>query len=199
MSIPQRPVLTFATLALAATTLGLPGTAAAEVEKYVIDTAGGHASINFRVRHLTYGWVYGRFDVFNGTFTYDTEDPKNSNIQLVIQTASVDSNHAERDKHLRNKDFLNVEQFPTATFKSTSYKEGLGTSELTGDFTLNGITKPITFQVERLGNGPDPWGKYRRAFLGKTSIPLKDFGINFNLGPAAKDVELTLVVEGIKQ
>jgi polyisoprenoid-binding protein YceI len=197
MSIPQRPALTLAALTLAAA-LALPGSAAAEVEKYVIDNAGGHASIIFRIRHLNFGWVYGRFNTFSGTFSYDTESPKNSSIELQIQTASVDSNQAERDKHLRNKDFLNVDKFPTATFKSTSYKEGLGSAELAGELTLNGITKPISFQVEQLGNGPDPWGKYRRAFMGTTAIPLKEFGIS-DFGPTARNVELTLVVEGIRQ
>ncbi|WP_295388960.1 YceI family protein [uncultured Thiodictyon sp.] len=197
MSIAQRPLLTLAVLTLAAA-LGLPGSATAEVEKYVIDTANGHASINFRIRHLDFGWVYGRFNTFSGTFTYDTESPKNSGIELQIQTASVDSNQAERDKHLRNKDFLNVDKFPTATFKSTSYTEGLGTAELAGDFTLNGVTKPIRFQVERLGNGPDPWGNYRRAFMGTTEIPLKAFGIE-DFGPTARSVELTFVIEGIRK
>ncbi|WP_295444579.1 YceI family protein [uncultured Thiodictyon sp.] len=198
MSIPQRPLLILAALALAAASFGLPGSAAAEVEKYAIDAAGGHASINFRIRHLNFGWVYGRFNTFSGTFTYDTEAAKNSSIELLIQTASVDSNQAERDKHLRNKDFLNVDKFPTATFKSTAYKEGLGSSELAGDLTLNGITKPISFQVEQLGNGPDPWGKYRRAFLGTAAIPLKEFGIS-DFGPTARNVELTFVIEGVRQ
>jgi polyisoprenoid-binding protein YceI len=200
MSIPKRPILTLAALALTAAALGLPGSAAAAPEKYLIDTKGGHAAIMFRVKHLMYSYVYGRFNDFSGTFTYDPDDTSNSTIQLEIKTASVDSNQAERDKHLRNKDFLNVDKFPTATFKSTSYKEtGFNASVLTGDLTLNGITKPITFQVERVGNGPDPWGHYRRGFLAHTEFPLKDFGINFDLGPAAKNVEMTLAIEGIKQ
>lgn len=198
MSTHQRPTLTLTALALAAVAFGLPGNAAAEVEKYVIDAAGGHASINFRIRHLNFGWVYGRFNTFSGTFTYDTEAAKNSGIEIEIETASVDSNHAERDKHLRNKDFLNVDKFPKASFKSTAYTEGLGSSELAGELTLNGITKPISLHVEQLGNGPDPWGKYRRAFLGTTAVPLKDFGIS-DFGPTARNVELTFVIEGIRQ
>jgi polyisoprenoid-binding protein YceI len=189
------------TLALALTAaLGLHARAAAGADNYVIDTKGGHASINFRVKHLAYSWLYGRFNDFSGTFTYDEENPSNSTVQIEIKTASVDSNNAERDKHLRNKDFLDVEKFPTATFKSTAYKEtGFNTSELSGDFTLKGVTKPITFKVERIGNGPDPWGGYRRGFLAETKIALKDYGINFDLGPAARNVELTLAIEGIRK
>jgi polyisoprenoid-binding protein YceI len=185
-----------ATLAVA---LLAPGLAAA-VEKYVIDTEGAHAFVQFRIKHLGYSWLYGRFNDFSGTFTYDDNDPRNSQIEVVIKTASIDSNHAERDKHLRNEDFLDVKKYPEARFKSTSYKEtGLNKAVLTGDLTLRGITRPVTIQVEKIGNGPDPWGGYRRGFEGTTSFALKDFGIDYNLGPAARDVELTLSVEGIRQ
>lgn len=190
-----KPILA-ATLAVA---LLAPGFAAA-VEKYVIDTEGAHAFVQFRIKHLGYSWLYGRFNDFSGTFTYDDNDPSNSQIEVVIKTASIDSNHAERDKHLRNEDFLDVNKYPEARFKSTSYKEtGLNKAVLTGDLTLRGITRPVTIQVEKIGNGPDPWGGYRRGFEGTTSFALKDFGIDYNLGPAARDVELTLSVEGIRQ
>lgn len=193
-----RPTPTLAALILA-TALGLPGGAWA-AEQYVIDTKGGHAFIMFRVKHLAYSWLYGRFNDFGGTFTYDEADPGASRIQLEIKTASIDSNHAERDKHLRNPDFLDVAQYPTARFKTTAYKEtGFNTSELQGELTLKGITKPISLQVERIGNGPDPWGGYRRGFLAHTSFALKDFGIDFNLGPAAREVEMILSIEGVRQ
>lgn len=182
-----------------ATALLLPGLATA-VEKYVIDTEGAHAFVQFRVKHLGYSWLYGRFNEFSGTFTYDEDDPSSSRVEVLIKTASIDSNHAERDKHLRNEDFLDVKTYPEARFKSTSYKEtGINKAVLTGDLTLRGITRPITIQVQKIGNGPDPWGGYRRGFEGTTTIALRDFGIDFNLGPAARDVELTLSVEGIRQ
>lgn len=190
-----KPILA-ATLA---TALLLPGLATA-VEKYVIDTEGAHAFVQFRVKHLGYSWLYGRFNEFSGTFTYDEDDPSSSRVEVLIKTASIDSNHAERDKHLRNEDFLDVKTYPEARFKSTSYKEtGINKAVLTGDLTLRGITRPITIQVQKIGNGPDPWGGYRRGFEGTTTIALRDFGIDFNLGPAARDVELTLSVEGIRQ
>ncbi|MCU0834632.1 MAG: YceI family protein [Chromatiaceae bacterium] len=190
-----KPILA-ATLA---TALLLPGLATA-VEKYVIDTEGAHAFVQFRVKHLGYSWLYGRFNEFSGTFTYDEDDPSSSRVEVLINTASIDSNHAERDKHLRNEDFLDVKTYPEARFKSTSYKEtGINKAVLTGDLTLRGITRPITIQVQKIGNGPDPWGGYRRGFEGTTTIALRDFGIDFNLGPAARDVELTLSVEGIRQ
>ena len=199
MRIAQRPgpLLALLTMAIA---LGLPCIAAAAPESYVMDTKGGHASINFRIKHLlSYSWLYGRFNDFSGKFAYDEDSPKDSTVEVTINTASIDSNHAERDKHLRDKDFLDVSRYPTATFKSTSYQSGIGGDVLKGELTLHGITKPITLQVERMGNGPDPWGGYRRGFLAHTEIALKDFGIKGKLGPASTTVELTLSVEGIRQ
>jgi polyisoprenoid-binding protein YceI len=178
----------------------LPGTAAAEVEQYVIDTKGAHAFVQFRIKHLGYSWLYGRFNEFGGAFSYDTEDPSNSTIEVDIQTASLDSNHAERDKHLRGEDFLEVDKYPEASFKSTKVDwADDGTGTVTGDFTLRGVTKPVTIAVEEIGAGPDPWGGYRRGFQGETSFPLKDFGIDYDLGPASTDVEIILSVEGIRQ
>lgn len=185
-----------------AITLGAlaPVSAQAAPERYVIDTEGAHAFIQFRVKHLGYSWLYGRFNDFGGTFTYDPEDPSNSAIEVEIEMASLDSNHAERDKHLRGSDFLDVSKYPKATFKSTSYKEtGFDKSVLEGELTLKGITKPITIEVDRIGNGPDPWGGYRRGFEGRTEFALKDFGIDYNLGPASRKVEMILTVEGIRQ
>lgn len=183
-----------------AVTAAIPSVATAAVERYVIDTEGGHAFVQFRIKHLAYSWLYGRFDDFSGTFTYDTEDTSNSAVEVTINTASLDSNHAERDKHLRGKDFLDVDRYPQASFRSTAYKEtGFNTSVLEGELTLKGITKSVRIEVQRIGNGPDPWGGYRRGFQGSTSFALKDFGIDYNLGPAASEVEMILSIEGVRQ
>ncbi len=199
MTVLHRSALRLGALTLAAA-LAIPGIAAAAADNYVIDTKGGHAFVQFRIKHLGYSWLYGRFNDFGGTFTYDEGDPSNSRVQVEIKTASLDSNHAERDKHLRGDDFLDVARFPTATFKSTSYKEtGFNKSVLEGELTLKGITKPVRIEVDRIGNGPDPWGGYRRGFQGSTTFALKDFGIDFNLGPASRNVEMILSVEGIRQ
>lgn len=172
----------------------------AEVEQYQIDTEGAHAFVQFRIKHLGYSWLYGRFNTFDGGFSYDTEAPANSAINVEIDVASIDSNHAERDKHLRGEDFLDVAKFPKATFKSTGYQpNGDGTGTLTGDFTLRGVTKPITIAVEEIGHGPDPWGGYRRGFAGTTTLTLKDFGVPRSLGPASAEVEIMLSVEGVRR
>jgi polyisoprenoid-binding protein YceI len=183
-----------------AVTAAIPSVATAAVERYVIDTEGGHAFVQFRIKHLAYSWLYGRFNDFSGTFTYDTDDTSNSAVEVAIDTASLDSNHAERDKHLRGKDFLDVDRYPQASFKSTAYKEtGFNTSVLEGELTLKGITKPVRIEVQRIGNGPDPWGGYRRGFQGSTTFALKDFGIDYDLGPVARNVEMILSIEGVRQ
>ena len=180
--------------------LGYSAATTAEVERYVIDTEGAHAFIQFRIKHLGYSWLYGRFNEFGGNFTYDTENPANSAIEVKIDTASLDSNHAERDKHLRGDDFLNVDKYPEASFKSTGYApRGDGTGTLAGDLTLHGVTQPVSIEVEEIGTGPDPWGGYRRGFQGATTLALKDFGIDYDLGPASRNVEIILSVEGIRQ
>lgn len=191
-------------LTLSALTLTLAGTfsgpAAAEVERYLIDTEGAHAFVQFRIKHLGYSWLYGRFNEFGGEFTYDPEDPNNASVRVDIKTASLDSNHAERDKHLRGEDFLDVDTYPDAGFKSTGVAMNAdGTGILTGDFTLRGVTKPVRIEVQEIGSGPDPWGGYRRGFQGSTTLALKDFGIDYDLGPASQKVEIILSVEGIRQ
>ncbi|MBT8127757.1 MAG: YceI family protein [Gammaproteobacteria bacterium] len=169
-------------------------------DKYIIDTKGSHAFIQFRIQHLGYSWLTGRFNTFSGSFEYDEKNPANASVVVEIDTASVDSNHAERDKHLRDDDFLDVEKYPTAKFVSTSFKEkGDGTAVLEGNLTLHGVTKPVTIDVEHVGHGEDPWGGYRRGFEGRTRIALADFGINYNLGPKSKELELMLSVEGVRQ
>ena len=176
------------------------GSTAVMADDYVIDTKGAHASIKFRVQHLGYSWLYGRFNEFSGNFSYDEKQPQNASIEVTINTASVDSNHAERDKHLRSDDFLNVAKYPEAKFVSTSYSQGKdGRGVLKGNLTLNGVTKPLEIDVEFIGAGEDPWGGYRAGFEGTTRFAMADFGIVKELGPKSKDVEMILSVEGIRQ
>jgi len=167
---------------------------------YAIDKPGQHAFINFKISHLGYSWLYGTFKDFDGSFSFDAAKPEASKVSVTINTASVDSNHAERDKHLRGADFLNVGKHPTATFESTSVKStGEGTADITGNLTLNGVTKPVVIQAKLLGEGKDPWGGYRAGFEGSTTLKLKDFDIQKDLGPASQEVELILSIEGVRQ
>ncbi len=178
----------------------ITGPSLSSAADYVIDTEKAHAFIQFRIKHLGYSWLLGRFNDFEGTFSYDENDPAASRVEVTIRTASIDSNHAERDKHLRGKDFLDVEKYPQAKFVSTGYQENADkTAVLTGDLTLHGVTRPVSIAVKPIGHGPDPWGGKRRGFEGTTSLKLADYNINYDLGPAAREVELFLSVEGIEQ
>ena len=186
--------------ALLAGLIGSALPALADVENYVIDTEGGHASILFQTRHLGYSWLTGRFNTFSGNFSYDPDNPAASHIAVDIDVSSIDSNHAERDKHLRSDKYLQTEQFPDARFVSTAISANDdGSLTVAGDFTLHGVTRPISFEASQVGAGNDPWGGYRRGFTGKTELRFSDFGYTFLLGPATTSVEILLNIEGIRQ
>jgi polyisoprenoid-binding protein YceI len=180
--------------------VGLVALAApAAADTYDFDIKGQHAFIDFRIKHLGYSWLLGRFDKFNGSFDFDEKNSDASKVKVEIDVASINSNHAERDKHLRGPDFLDTAKFPTATFESTAVKSDGNKATITGKLTLHGVTKDVTINAERLGGGPDPWKGFRQGFTGTTKLTLADFGITRDLGPASKDVELTLNVEGVKR
>jgi len=166
---------------------------------YKIDKEGQHAFVQFRIKHLGYSWLYGTFKDFDGSFTFDEKDPSADKVNVTINTNSVDTNHAERDKHLRSADFLNTAKFGQATFVSTSVKKDGDDLDITGNLTLNGVTKPVTLEAKLLGEGKDPWGGYRAGFEAEGKIALKDFNITKDLGPASQEVELIISVEGVRQ
>ena len=173
---------------------------AASAADYVIDREGAHASITFKVSHLGYSYVVGRFNDFSGDFSYDAKNPAAAKVNVKVNTLSVDSNHAERDKHIRGEDFLNTGKFAKATFASTSVEDkGNGDLVINGNLTLNGVTKPLAIKAHAVGEGQDPWGGYRAGFTGTTTFAMKDFGIKMDLGPASSHVELDLVVEGVRK
>ncbi|MCY1345771.1 Protein YceI [compost metagenome] len=186
---------TFAALTLGAALFAGQAMAA----DYVIDKEGQHAFVNFKIGHLGYSYIYGTFKDFDGTFSFDEKNPEASKIKVTLKTASVDTNHAERDKHIKSGDFLNVSKNPTATFESTSVKStGEGTADVTGNLTLNGVTKPVVINAKFVGQGDDPWGGYRAGFEGTTTIKLKDFDIQKDLGPASQEAQLIISFEGVR-
>ncbi|WP_079203705.1 MULTISPECIES: YceI family protein [Pseudomonas] len=188
---------TLAALALGSALLSAGHAMAAD---YAIDKQGQHAFVNFKISHLGYSWLYGTFKDFDGSFSFDDKNPEASKVNVTLNTQSVDTNHAERDKHIRSGDFLNVGKHPTATFASTAVKStGEGTADITGNLTLNGVTKPVVIAATFIGQGDDPWGGYRAGFAGSTMLKLKDFEIEKDLGPASAEVELIISVEGVRQ
>lgn len=169
---------------------------------YVIDTKGMHAFIQFKVKHLGYSWLLGRFNNFEGEFSYDAKRPQTNKVKVFIDVPSLDSNHAERDKHLRSKRFFDTGKHAKASFVSTSWEQKEdGKALLKGDFTLRGITKEITINVADVGNGPDPWGGYRRGFEGTTVLHLSDWNMKEAniLGDAAEEIHVYLSIEGVRK
>ena len=182
--------------------LALVTTQVRAAEHYLIDTKGMHAFITFKVKHLGYSWLQGRFDRFSGNFDYDASDPSNNRVQVEIDVASLDSNQAERDKHLRSPRFFDVKKFPRATFVSNSWEDlGNGKATLKGKFTLRGVTKEISIDVNQIGAGKDPWGGFRRGFEGTTTLHLSDYKMKeaHILGPVAENIQLWLSIEGVRQ
>ena len=165
--------------------------------EYSIDPS--HAFIQFRISHLGFSTLAGRFNKFDGSFNWDKDNPQASSINITIETDSIDSNWAERDKHLRSPKFLNVERFPKATFKSTQFTGDASGGKLLGELTLHGVTKPFEIAVKAIGEGHDPWGGYRAGFDGTATLRRADFGIDYDLGPTAQTMQFDLHIEGIRK
>ncbi|ETI61497.1 YceI family protein [Marinomonas profundimaris] len=159
---------------------------------YKIDPA--HSAVIFKIGHLGVSTTVGRFNEFEGTFSYP-EGSHSGSASLTVKADSVDTNHEARDKHLRSPDFLDVKQFPSLTFKSTKF-DG---STLTGDLTLHGVTKAVSFDVKKVGEGKDPWGGYRAGFEAKTTIQRSDFGVTYFIPGVTDTTEIEVNVEGIRQ
>ncbi|MBF0161093.1 MAG: YceI family protein [Magnetococcales bacterium] len=166
-------------------------------ENYKIDPT--HSFVTFSIAHLGYSLLQGRFDTMEGRFSLDPDKSEGASIQVSVATTSINSNHAERDKHLRGKEFLDVDTFPQATFRSKRIVEQGGKTTVEGELTLHGVTKPVSFDAKMIGGGPDPWGGFRRGYAGSLRIKRADYGISYNLGPAAEEMDLGLYIEGIRQ
>lgn len=170
----------------------------ATAANYTIDSKGAHASINFKVSHLGYSFILGRFNKFDGAFSFDSNNINMAKVSVNIDTQSLDSNHAERDKHIRSDDFIDAGKFSTAQFTSTEVTPLEANNLLIkGDLTLHGITKNISINAHFIGEGNDPWGGYRAGFQGTTRLQLADFGIPI-MG-ASSYVDMDLQIEGIRQ
>jgi polyisoprenoid-binding protein YceI len=172
-------------------------TPAAAPGAYAVDTV--HSSVIYRIKHMDVAYHYGRFNEFSGSFLLDAENPSASVIDLTIQTASVDSGNEGRDKHLRNPDFFDVEQFPTATFVANSVrKTSDDTFETTGEFTLHGVTKPITVTIHHTGAGQGRGGVQIAGMESTFTIKRSDFNLG-KPGGVGDEVRITVSLEGARK
>ena len=175
----------------------LVGAQSALAADYDIDPA--HSFIQFRIQHLGYSMLLGRFNTLSGNFTFDPEKPGELAINVDVDPAGVDTNHAERDKHLRSADFLDVENFPAASFKSTGFTGSARSGVLSGDLTIHGITQSVAIELDVIAEGADPWGGYRSGAMGKLRIKRSDYGLAYDLGPTSDWMDLELFIEGTKK
>ena len=191
-----------AVLALALSVGGLvlyvaAGPTGAAPETYTLDAT--HSAALFRVKHFGISFVVGGFTDIAGTIVVDRDNPDNSSVDITINTASVNTHLKERDDHLRSADFLDVEKYPTMTFRSSQVKrltDNLG--EVTGAFTLHGVTKTIAAEVTFIGETDVPWGQHRAGCETTFSIKRSDYGMDKLLVPAGDDIQITLLVEAMR-
>lgn len=139
----------------------------------------GHSGVSFKVRHL-FSKVPGKFDKFSGVIQFDPKNPAAASVKVTIQTASINTDIAKRDEHLRSPGFFDAEKFPELSFVSTGVKVVDATHwQVAGNLTMKGVTKPVTLEVEYTGSGPANGGSVS-GFSAKTKINRQDFGVSWN-------------------
>jgi polyisoprenoid-binding protein YceI len=169
---------------------------------WTVDTA--HSNIGFTTRHMMISKVHGKFTRVKGELQLPEGSAVPESIIAEIDAASVDTREDQRDGHLRNTDFFDVENYPQLTFKSTSIQKiNDAAFNVTGDLTIRGTTKSVTFRVNIEGQGPDPWGGHRIGYSAKTRVDRRDFGLIYNQALEAgglligNDVEIELDIEAV--
>jgi len=160
---------------------------------YALDLT--HSRLGFSARHAMVTTVRGAFTDFAGTAHVDTANPAASNVEVRIKTASIDTGVPDRDAHLRSADFFDADNNPEITFRSTDVTRDGDAWTVTGDLTINGITKPLTIEFESTGSARDPFGNVRIGFEGSTTLSRKDWGLTWN---AALETGGFLVSDKIK-
>jgi polyisoprenoid-binding protein YceI len=158
----------------------MTGTAiAGDRTTWTIDAS--HTTVEFVAKHMMITTVKGRFAEVAGTIIADEAQIDNSSVEVTMRAASLDTRSEQRDAHLRSPDFLDVEQYPEVTFRSTAVRGTKESFQVTGDLTIRGVTRPITLDVEFGGEGKDPWGGTRASFSAHGKFDRRDFGLTWNV------------------
>ncbi|HEX9980034.1 MAG TPA: YceI family protein [Flavobacterium sp.] len=146
--------------------------------KWTIDPT--HSEIGFKVKHMMFTNVSGKFEKYDATVTTEGDNFENAQAEFTADVTSINTGNADRDNHLRSADFFNSETSPTLTFRSTSVRRKGDDYEMTGDLTINGKTNPVTLPVEYSGMMTDPWGNTKVGLNIKGKINRKDWGLTWN-------------------
>jgi polyisoprenoid-binding protein YceI len=168
-------------------------------DNYKIDSE--HATVIFSVSHFNLGDAYGRFNDPTGTVVIDKDDPSKSSFTFEVKTENIDTDNEKRDAHLKGPDFFNAKQFPVITFKSTGVKSaGENKYEVTGDLNLHGVTKSITFPIEKTGEGDTKIMGYRTGWKAQVGLKRSEYGMTYGVqqGAIGDDVNLTISFEAVK-
>jgi len=189
----------FKSFALGGTLLLIASLSYAEPDAYRIDDT--HSFANWTIRHVA-SKTSGTFGDIKGKILIDREHLSNSSVEAKINMLSVNSNHAKRDEHIKKSEYLDVDKYAEMKFVSTKV-DAVNNSEgvITGNLTLHGVTKELTFPFKVLGFGADPWGGYRMGIEAHTAIKASDFGFGWGVKPNAPigdDIEIILLIEGVK-
>ena len=155
-----------------------PIPAGAETARWNIDP--DHSALEFRVAHMVVSKTSGRFTDYQGFVEMDADTKALKSIEATIKAGSIDTNHDKRDAHLRNADFLDVERYPTMTYKMSQYQKQGETYTIIGDLTLRGVTKQVTLSATFNGVTEDPWGNMRAGFSADGTLNRKAFGMVWN-------------------
>jgi len=178
--------------------LAISALAAAQAGTWQIDP--NHSAAQFSVKHLGVSTVRGAFTKVSGSATYDPANPSKNTVDVSIDASSVDTRVQMRDNDLRSANFLDVQKYPTITFKSKQAKAaGAGKLQIVGDLTIHGVTKEVLLDVD----GPsapikDPWGNQRIGASASTKVNRKDFGVNGAPGVVGDDISITIDTELIQ-
>lgn len=188
----------FLALSLAATRPEEKAAPMAAAGTYEVD--GVHSAILFQCMHMNTSWAFGRFDAYTGKITFDPAKPETSTVEFTIDTSSVDTANPKRDEHLKSPDFLDVKQFPSATFKSSKVAKKSGTTyAVTGDLTLHGVTKQVTIDMDHTGGIEHPKVGTKIGFLGHLAISRAAYGINYMPDGLGDEIKLTFSIQANKQ
>ena len=158
-----------------------------------------HSFVMFSVQHLGIANTYGRFNDISGTVVFDKENPAKSSVELSVPIESLDTHNSIRDRSLKSPDFFNAKKFPTMTFKSTKVEGSGETLEVSGDLTIRGVTKPLTVDFKKGGEGKGVFGEMRGGGETRFTIKRSDFGMNFQQGAVGDEVNIILSLEGVKK
>jgi polyisoprenoid-binding protein YceI len=182
---------------LIASLLSVVPPVASAADEYAYD--GVHSSVSFKARHIDISWIHGRFNQVEGKFILDRQDPTKSSFHLTIHVDSVDTANAARDEHLRQPDYFDTKQFPTIQFQSTRVRPMEGGYEVTGDFTMHGTTRSITFPL--LGGREVEWNNTKRVGF-STELSLKRSDFNFDksqIGLIGDEAIIMIDCEGMRK